>query len=208
MSSTTRESTRDAILEGALEVLQRGGLRDARMEDVAAAAGFSRQSVYYHFRSREELLSALLDRGLGDLVGEMQRAVASAPTEELVLVALRFFAANEVLCRLLVTELWGISGDPNEPREIVARLDAEVTGPMARRLEEEAAAGVITCDQPWITAQALLGQVTGVAFEPIVAGKTVDLELIEPVLRGFTRAVLGLPAESATSGAQSGDGRS
>lgn len=49
-----------AILEAAIEVL--GERPAASMEEIAAAAGVSRQTIYAHFRSREALLRALLEQ--------------------------------------------------------------------------------------------------------------------------------------------------
>jgi AcrR family transcriptional regulator len=52
----------DAILNAARTVL--GERPDASMEDIAAAAGVTRQTVYAHFPSRDALIAALL-HGLG-----------------------------------------------------------------------------------------------------------------------------------------------
>ena len=49
----------DAILNAARTVL--GERPDASMEDIAAAAGVTRQTVYAHFPSRDALLIALVD---------------------------------------------------------------------------------------------------------------------------------------------------
>lgn len=49
-----------AILDAAVDVL--GQRPDASVEDVAAGAGVSRQTVYAHFPSREELIAATVDR--------------------------------------------------------------------------------------------------------------------------------------------------
>lgn len=57
--STKRQATRDAILDATWQRLERG--RDARLEDVAADAGVTRQAVYLHFGSRAGLLLALVD---------------------------------------------------------------------------------------------------------------------------------------------------
>ncbi len=48
-----------AIIEAAIEVLARQPA--ASMEDIAAAAGVTRQTIYAHFGSRDALLNALLD---------------------------------------------------------------------------------------------------------------------------------------------------
>src|SRR5580698_7175722 len=48
----------DAILNAARTVLSERP--DASMEDIAAAAGVTRQTVYAHFPSRDVLISALL----------------------------------------------------------------------------------------------------------------------------------------------------
>ena len=48
-------STRARILEAALEILSRDGPAKASMTDVARRAGLSRQGLYLHFRSMDEL---------------------------------------------------------------------------------------------------------------------------------------------------------
>lgn len=57
MSSDLPE-TRLRILEATVRLLEERGGRGAKMGDIAAAAGISRQAVYLHFPSRAELLIA------------------------------------------------------------------------------------------------------------------------------------------------------
>lgn len=71
--SSRRERTRGAILRATERLFLEGGVRGVAMEQVAGAAGVSRQAVYLHFQSRTGLLLALLDdiaqtRGLPELV--------------------------------------------------------------------------------------------------------------------------------------------
>ncbi|MEV4110965.1 TetR/AcrR family transcriptional regulator [Nonomuraea sp. NPDC049695] len=49
-----------AILDAALEVLE--ARPDASLDAIAAAAEVTRQTVYAHFRSRDQLLTAVVDR--------------------------------------------------------------------------------------------------------------------------------------------------
>jgi AcrR family transcriptional regulator len=55
-------STRDALLDAAYDVAVAGNWQSARMLDVAAAAGVSRQTLYNEFGSKDALAQALAMR--------------------------------------------------------------------------------------------------------------------------------------------------
>lgn len=59
------ERSRAAILDAAAGVL--GDRPDAGMASVARAAGVTRQTVYAHFASRDELIAAVAARGAAEL---------------------------------------------------------------------------------------------------------------------------------------------
>lgn len=52
------EPRRRAVLEAAVEIFTRFGYRKTSMEDVARAAGLSRQGLYLHYATKEELFRA------------------------------------------------------------------------------------------------------------------------------------------------------
>jgi AcrR family transcriptional regulator len=56
--SSEKENTRDRILSAAWKLLEKRHGRGVSMDDIAHAAGLSRQAVYLHFGSRAELLVA------------------------------------------------------------------------------------------------------------------------------------------------------
>ena len=57
MSGEQRE-TRTRILAATWQLLEEKSGKEVRMQDIARAAGISRQAVYFHFKSRSELLVA------------------------------------------------------------------------------------------------------------------------------------------------------
>ncbi|MFF2412645.1 TetR/AcrR family transcriptional regulator [Streptomyces sp. NPDC058092] len=61
-----------AILDAAVRILD--VQPDAGMEAIATAAGVTRQTVYAHFRSREQLLLAVVDRITEEIVAAMDAA--------------------------------------------------------------------------------------------------------------------------------------
>ncbi|MEU4702464.1 TetR/AcrR family transcriptional regulator [Nonomuraea dietziae] len=79
--------SRAAILDAAVQLLNERP--DVSVEVIASAAGVTRQTVYAHFPSREELLEAAVDRVTEETVGAMD---AAGLDEE---------SAAEALCRLI-----------------------------------------------------------------------------------------------------------
>ena len=56
----SREGRREEILLAALQAFGEKGIYNSRIEEVAAAAGIGKGTVYEYFRSKEELISAAL----------------------------------------------------------------------------------------------------------------------------------------------------
>jgi AcrR family transcriptional regulator len=54
-------SSRERILDAAMEVFAQSGYRRASMDQVAEAAGLTRQAVYHYFRSKTELFRASVE---------------------------------------------------------------------------------------------------------------------------------------------------
>ena len=53
---------RDRILDAAMLVFRRQGFRRSSIEQAAEAAGLTRQALYHHFKSKEELFRAVIER--------------------------------------------------------------------------------------------------------------------------------------------------
>ena len=53
---------RDRILEAAMTVFRRHGFRRSSIEETAEAAGLTRQALYHHFKSKEALFRAVIER--------------------------------------------------------------------------------------------------------------------------------------------------
>jgi AcrR family transcriptional regulator len=73
-----RAETTRAILAAAEQVFAEKGLREARMEEIAARAGVSVGTVYNHFEDRDALLAELLERRRKELAQRLDRALAES----------------------------------------------------------------------------------------------------------------------------------
>jgi TetR/AcrR family acrAB operon transcriptional repressor len=70
---------RDRILDAAMAVFRRHGFRRSSIEQAAEAAGLTRQALYHHFKSREALFRAVIER-LHD--GALAAEIAAANAAE------------------------------------------------------------------------------------------------------------------------------
>ncbi|GAA2488076.1 TetR/AcrR family transcriptional regulator [Streptomyces gobitricini] len=94
------ERSKAAILDAAVRLL--AGQPDAGMRAIAAEAGVTRQTVYAHFASRDELLAAVVDRVTREATAAMDAAglddgPASAALLRLLDIGWRSFAQHPVL---------------------------------------------------------------------------------------------------------------
>lgn len=56
------EATRESILDAAEQVFMEKGVAKASLEEIARAAGVTRGAVYWHFRNKQDILDAMLER--------------------------------------------------------------------------------------------------------------------------------------------------
>jgi AcrR family transcriptional regulator len=57
----TRDDTREKLFEAAARVFEEQGIGGASIEAIAAAAGFSRGAFYSNFKSKDELIIAMIE---------------------------------------------------------------------------------------------------------------------------------------------------
>ena len=71
-----RKMRQDRILDGALSVFKEKGLEGATMDQIASAAGFGKATLYYYFKSKEEVLSAILVDGWQNIWESLEPVIA------------------------------------------------------------------------------------------------------------------------------------
>jgi AcrR family transcriptional regulator len=118
---------RDDILTAAARVFGERGYEAATLDEVAHAVGIKKGSLYYHIRSKEDLLFALHQRLADELLYNTYAALESAqsPTERLravLRVAMRLIAEHKQEVTVFLHERQLLSSD--RWREVVAKRDA------------------------------------------------------------------------------------
>jgi len=70
-SVSSVDSTRERLLDAAAQTFARDGLRGATTREIARKAGVNEVTLFRHFKSKEQLLRAVLQRGLASEVALM-----------------------------------------------------------------------------------------------------------------------------------------
>ena len=102
-------TTRDTILDAAVEGAALYGLAKLSMSDIASLAGISRPTLYKHFSSKDDLVAAAVQREAVRLVGTVleaaqEQADPAAALEAAVVMALRQTREHPLLDRIIGSE--------------------------------------------------------------------------------------------------------
>jgi AcrR family transcriptional regulator len=179
---------RDELLTAALRVFARRGYRQAGVDEIAAAAGYSKGALYWHFSGKEDLLLALLEERIDAPMREMVALLESAPPErDMSVEASREFARRLSRQRdavLLEREYWSLAIRDPELRARYAERQAELRGALARALEARARhLGTPELPMPAEdVARIVMSIIAGLAVDELIEAGSVRPELLGETL--------------------------
>lgn len=71
-----RKVRQGLILDGALQVFKSKGIEGSTMDEIALEAGFGKATLYYYFKSKEEVFSAILTNGWKSLWNNLEPVIS------------------------------------------------------------------------------------------------------------------------------------
>jgi AcrR family transcriptional regulator len=89
-------ATERALLQSARRIFARDGFAASRIEDVAAAAGYTRGAFYAHYRTKEDLFFAIFEQEARRRVEQMRAILDPAVDPAARLEALRSFYVDRL----------------------------------------------------------------------------------------------------------------
>lgn len=118
------EATRRKLVTAGLRVFARDGFDAARIEDIAAEAGYTRGAFYANFKTKEDLFFALLEQEAVRRLTELRKILAACPSQESRMRAVREFYLQRVGDRQWVMVLLEFKLYALRHRKIRAKLAA------------------------------------------------------------------------------------
>ncbi|MFD3520338.1 TetR/AcrR family transcriptional regulator [Streptomyces sp. NPDC058653] len=114
-SSTRRQATRQKLYDAAVTLIAEQGFSATTVDEIAERAGVAKGTVYYNFRTKNELFEELLRHGVGLLTDSLRTAVDETAGREgtsvealdaMVRAGLAFIDRHPAFTQLYVAELW------------------------------------------------------------------------------------------------------
>jgi AcrR family transcriptional regulator len=143
-----RPGTVGRIQHAALTLFLRQGYQRTSLREIADELAFSKAALYYHYRSKEELLEAVLDPLLSDL-DELLDSTAPPPAREMFLAAyLEVLMRHRALVQYLANDGAAVLNSDLRPRllRIRSAVEALIVGSspsLPERMRSAAALGAL-----------------------------------------------------------------
>jgi TetR/AcrR family transcriptional repressor of mexJK operon len=165
MEDSRSARKRQAIMEAARAAFLQNGYLGTNMDQIATAAGVSKQTVYKHFSDKERLFTEIIYETMGRVIDELVRGATLAEEEsedverDLVALARRLIASiwhPEVLRlrRLVIGEAGRF---PHLGEAYFEQGFERGIAAVATSLDQLAAAGRLHVDESQLAAQHLAG---------------------------------------------------
>ncbi|MET3206162.1 AcrR family transcriptional regulator [Arthrobacter sp. UYEF6] len=135
-------ATRQKLFDASMELIGQRGAAGVTVDEIAAAAGVSKGTVYYNFGSKSDLIAQLLRHGVDILKARLISEAGQPGSDPLVSMeamigqAMDFMADYPSFARLWMSENWRT---PSEWRDTFAALRAELLAVIGAAIESVAA---------------------------------------------------------------------
>ncbi len=194
--------SRTKILEAALAVFGERGIHAATLQEIAARAGLSLSGLHWHFKNKDELVTALADRSV--LLPTVAREVAAAPDADLetqlthvAAAALQGLGRYRGLLRALLCEA---DVYPDVARLVATKTAGRGLPLLAELFEQHARRGTLRPGPARVRAQAFISMLAVLVLIRPALGELIpedDQACTREYVQIMLRGVLAEPGGQA-----------
>ncbi|MCM8711580.1 TetR/AcrR family transcriptional regulator [Clostridium sp. SYSU_GA19001] len=180
--------TKKVIFETAIKEFSQNGYSGATMDNIAESAGVAKGTLYYHFKSKEEIFKYIITAGMGLMNEEVKNA---ADSQEDILnklraickVQLEMVHRNRDFFKVVMSQLWGQELRHLELRESIKRYISVIETYLNEAMEK----GVIKKGEPSFFSYAFFGTLCSAAVYELINN---DLNNVDDVIESLMEYVL------------------
>ncbi|MBU5317044.1 TetR/AcrR family transcriptional regulator [Clostridium bornimense] len=177
--------TKKAIFDAAIEVFSHCGYDGATMDEIANRAGVAKGTLYYHFKSKEEIFKFIINEGINIINESVEDGIKDIKDPHKVVktaakLQLRYMNDNKDLFRVIISQVWGDSERNKELREAVSKL-INISNKSYHGIIDK---GVVSEDDARFLGYSFIGILVSIALYDLLNGEEYDNdEIIERFLK-------------------------
>lgn len=188
---TAAPHMREELARCALELFAASGIHRVTLDDVAAQAGVTKGSFYWHYRSKKELILAAAALYYRDWHEMARKSISSAATPLDQIRAVWRISVDMCLFdstkRVFSTEVFALALHDEEVRESWSQFYVSVRDLFTTLVQAAAHAGEIRTSDPQATADWMLSTFEGIkhraSFQPQMCTRKQRDALVDGFLR-------------------------
>ena len=184
--------TKKLIFEAAIKTFSKSGYNGTTMDEIALEAGVAKGTLYYHFKSKEEIFRFIIKEGLeilADKISDIDND--GSPIDNLRIICkaqLSILYDNKDFFKVLMSQLWGQEIRQLELRQQLRKYVSKIE----LYIEDAMRKGFIREGNANFMAYAFFGSLISVAVYEIINVETIDIDevvdnLVSYNLRGLEK---------------------
>ncbi len=183
-------TTRERIMDAALNVFSRKGYHETRMDEIVEEAAASKGSIYFHFPNKEKLFLALVDQFADLLERRVTESIANQRGMQRVQTALttvlETFSKYRRPAKLLLVQAVGLGSAFEKKRlETTDRFALLIK----TYLDEAVAAGEIAPVDTTVVAHAWMGAIYNVVIQWVYTGEPTQERILAALVPLLLKSV-------------------
>lgn len=169
--------TKKAIFEAAIKIFSSNGYNGATMDEVASVAGVAKGTLYYHFKSKEEIFKFIIFEGTNLIKEEINEATSKEEDpfkklKALCKVQLNLIYRHRDLFKVIMSQVWGQEERQLELRAVIENYMKSIANLFKEAINKK----VIENNDPDFLAYMFFGTLTSSAIYQLVNKEDEDLD--------------------------------
>ncbi|QGU93765.1 TetR family transcriptional regulator [Clostridium bovifaecis] len=169
--------TKVAIFEAAIKEFSSNGYNGATVDDIALKAGVAKGTLYYHFKSKEDIFKYIIKEGMKKIKQDVQDEVEKveepiSKLKTLCRVQLKLVYENRDFFKVIMSQIWGKELRQLELRETVQKYVLLIE----QYIEEAIRKGVVRDGNSSFMAYAFFGALTSTAVYELINNDNINVD--------------------------------
>jgi len=194
MKSSKQNDVKETIIRESTKLFLANGFRGTSVKEITKAAGIGRGTLYWYFKSKDEILTSVIERWEEEFVQGLIKAVGdrkgdfTAKYKAFHKYATEFARDERELALVFNTLLNEIVGTNSEPERVVKAVYERYRRFLESMIVDGKKDGSVKADlDPLLYAHVIIASHTGMLVEWFVNGEALD---VGPFVRTFRDIIL------------------